>query len=87
MRGSILSVSATSNQGVILGDDGIRYTFVRESWGDHSEKAVIGMKVDFESSGDYATSVHPIPGAASPNTAKHTPVSYTHLTLPTTPYV
>ncbi len=57
MQGSILSAAMTSNQGVILGDDGVRYTFTPAGWQDSSTKAVVGMRVSFEAQGGNAVGV------------------------------
>ena len=57
MQGSILSAAMTSNQGVILGEDGVRYTFTPTGWRDGSTKAVTGMRVSFEAQGPNAVGI------------------------------
>ena len=80
MQGQILSASVTGNQGVILGDDGVQYSFTATDWRDNSEKAASGMRVDFSGQGFFATEVrsahsvnyavsappNPVPSASSP---------------------
>ena len=60
MQGQILSVAVTSNQGLILGDDGRRYTFTPRNWRDSSVKAVTGMRVEFMGEGAFAANVYAI---------------------------
>lgn len=67
MQGQVLNAAATSNQGVILGDDQIHYTFTPTGWRDHSLKARAGMRVSFEVSGDHAVGVYPERGAVQPS--------------------
>jgi len=62
MQGSILTVSFESNQGIISGDDGIRYNFDATQWRTGNPPAV-GQRVDFVSAGTTATEVYPIQGA------------------------
>lgn len=62
MQGVILS--AGSAQGLILGDDGVRYTFTPLGWQDSSAAPVAGMRVEFEARGAQAVGIVPIPGAA-----------------------
>lgn len=64
MQGSILSAAMTSNQGVILGDDGVRYTFTPAGWLDSSTKAVVGMRVSFEAQGGNAVGVSQASGVS-----------------------
>ncbi len=64
MEGQILSTTGAGDHGVILGDDGARYTFTSQGWRDSSTVPIAGMRVDFEGRGAYAWSVHPLPGAA-----------------------
>ena len=59
MQGQILSASVTGNQGVILGDDGVQYSFTAADWRANSEKATSGMRVDFSGQGFFATEVRP----------------------------
>jgi len=69
MRGQILSFDDSSGAGLISGDDGIRYTFVREAV---SPPAAItgGLRVDFVPVAGDATNIMllaaaPVPGAPS----------------------
>ncbi len=47
---------------MILGDDGIRYSFTTQGWRDDSLASVEGMAVEFENRGTRAVSVSPAPG-------------------------
>ena len=62
MKGSILSLATTSSQGVILGDDGVQYTFTPFGWRDSTVSAAPGMVVDFEIRGSHAVGIYSIPG-------------------------
>ncbi len=64
MEGQILGTTGAGSHGVIMGDDGARYTFTSQGWRDSSTVPIAGMRVDFEGRGAYAWSVHPILGAA-----------------------
>lgn len=66
MQGQILGASVTSNQGLILGDDGARYTFVPGGWHDASVKAEAGMRVEFSPQGAAAVDVLVIQAAPPP---------------------
>ena len=66
-EGQILNVAATRNQGIILGDDGLRYTFTVRDWGDNSVRAVPGMRVAYTAQDGFATDVRIT--QAAPNTA------------------
>lgn len=59
MQGQILSASVTGNQGVILGDDGVQYSFTATDWRDNSARAASGMRVDFSGQGFFATEIRP----------------------------
>ena len=63
MLGSILGAASGGNQGVILGDDGVRYTFTPTGWRDPSLRANAGLKVDFDVRGSHAASIYPVPRA------------------------
>ncbi len=63
MRGQVLGVDTRTGEGLVAGDDGKRYRFTPEDWAQRGEPA-IGLKVDFESEGDRALSVFPMPDAA-----------------------
>ena len=47
MQGQILDYSAQTNEGIISGEDGSRYTFAGSAWNDSTPPAR-GMRVDFE---------------------------------------
>jgi hypothetical protein len=63
MRGQVLGVDTRTGEGLVAGDDGNRYRFTPEDWAQRGEPA-IGIKVDFESEGDRALSVFPLPEGA-----------------------
>lgn len=63
MRGQVLGVDTRTGEGLVAGDDGNRYRFTPEDWAQRGEPA-IGIKVDFESEGDRALSVFPLPEVA-----------------------
>ncbi|NIJ28717.1 TM2 domain-containing membrane protein YozV [Sphingomonas insulae] len=64
----MLGVDTRTGEGLVAGDDGNRYRFTPEDWAQRGEPA-IGIKVDFEASGERALSVFPMP-----DTAGHRPV-------------
>ena len=66
MRGQILDAAVTSNRGLILGDDGARYTFAPAGWRDNSVKAAMGMRVEFSPHGAAAMDVSVIQSAPQP---------------------
>ncbi|MHC5306872.1 TM2 domain-containing protein [Bartonella sp. LJL80] len=57
MRGSILSYN--QNRGLISGQDGNRYEFVRMDWAGQGEPAA-GAEVDFIGEGNLAKNVFPL---------------------------
>lgn len=57
MKGNVLDYSVQSNQGVISGADGGRYTFVGAEWRGDATPAR-GMTVDFEAQGTTAVAVY-----------------------------
>lgn len=61
MRGHVLGVDTRTGQGVVAGDDGLRYRFTPEDWAHRGEPA-IGMYIDFEAQENRALSVFPVPG-------------------------
>lgn len=67
MQGTILSIAGQGGQGLILGDDGARYTYTPMGWRDPTVGAWPGMKVDFETRGAHAVGVYPLPGQAPPS--------------------
>ena len=66
MQGSIISVASAGGQGLILGADGVHYTYTPAGWRDPSLRAAPGMKVDFEVRGSHAVGMYPMPGATPP---------------------
>ncbi|PSJ39475.1 TM2 domain-containing protein [Allosphingosinicella deserti] len=62
MRGQVLGVDTRTGDGIVLGDDGRRYTFRPRDWADRGEPAV-GLQVDFETDQSRALSIFPVPGA------------------------
>ena len=75
MQGQILDAAVTSNQGLILGDDGSRYAFTPGGWRDDSVKAVAGMRVEFNPQGAAAMDVSVVayPAPPTPAPAEPTP--------------
>ncbi len=57
MQGQILDYSIQTNEGVISGEDGSRYTFAGSAWSD-STPPTRGMRVDFEVQGTDAVGVY-----------------------------
>ena len=64
MQGTIIAIATQSNQGIILGDDGVHYTYTTFGWRDSMAGAAPGMKVDFDVRGSHAVGIYPLPGAA-----------------------
>lgn len=60
MQGRILGASATANQGVILGDDGVRYSFNPNDWRNNAVMASTGMRVEFRQQGVFAKEVYTV---------------------------
>ena len=71
MQGNILS--AGSAQGIILGDDGVRYTFTPAGWRDPNISPQVGMRVDFEVRGSHAVGLYPVSGSAPPSSPAPAP--------------
>ena len=65
MQGIVLSVASQSDQGLILGDDGVHYTYTTFGWRDSAVGAAPGMKVDFDVRGSHALGIYPLPAAAA----------------------
>jgi len=78
MQGQILQVGGADGNGLILGDDGNRYTFSLAEWKVASPPAA-GMTVDYVPSGTFAREIYPVPGMgaqpspAAPGTAPGVP--------------
>ena len=69
MQGTILSTGRA--QGIILADDGVRYSFTPAGWRDPGVVPEVGMRVDFEARGSHAVGLYPLPG--SPPSSSPTP--------------
>ena len=63
MQGVILN--AGRSRYLILGDDGVRYTFTQGEWQGGDLEPEVGMRVDFVVRGSDAADVFPIPDVAS----------------------
>ncbi|MDB5697151.1 MAG: hypothetical protein JWN21_2694 [Sphingomonas bacterium] len=74
MRGQILGVDVRTGEGLLTGEDGVRYRFTPTDWADRGEPAK-GLQVDFEPQENRALSIYPVPGATPPALA--TPVTPT----------
>ena len=72
MRGQILSFDDASGAGLISGDDGIRYSFVREAVTPPATIAP-GLRVDFVPVAGEATTVMLLAAAPVPGSASATP--------------
>ena len=66
MQGTIHNTARQDNPGVILGDDGVSYTYTFLGWRDAASPASPGMRVDFDVRGRHAVAIYPMPGAAPP---------------------
>ena len=75
MQGVILN--AGRERTLVLGDDGVRYTFPLEEWRDDDLEPAVGMRVDFETRGSDAVDIFAIPDAAATPSAQPSPVSST----------
>lgn len=63
MRGQVLGVDARTGEGLVAGDDGLRYTFLPADWATKGEPS-IGVQVDFETHNRQARNIFPIPAMA-----------------------
>ncbi len=72
MQGSVLNVGADTS--LILGDDGVRYTFVSAEWRDSNVPPDVGTRVDFEVRGSDAVDIYPVPDASPLRDAASTQV-------------
>ena len=68
MQGSVLN--AESGRYLILGDDGVRYTFALSEWRAGDIAPEVGVRVDFVAKDNDAVDIFPIP---EPATAQPTP--------------
>ena len=64
MKGQILDFSIQKNEGIISGEDGVRYTFPGSEWHGNAQPTR-GIWVDFQASGNMASGVY---GALSQST-------------------
>lgn len=69
MRGQVLGVDMRTGDGIVVGDDGRRYSFKPDDWAARGEPA-IGMEVDFETRESRALTIFPVPGTAPLPAAK-----------------
>lgn len=58
MRGKVLSYQDLEGTGIISGDDGNRYSFVRGDLQDGVRTVRVGADVDFQIDGDKATGIY-----------------------------
>ena len=65
MRGQVLGVDVRSGEGLIAGDDGVRYTFRQDDWA-HQGQPSVGAQVDFVAEASAARNVFPLAIAPSP---------------------
>ena len=85
LQGQILNAAVTGNQGVILGDDGLRYTFTPREWRNNSVKAVAGMRVEYTAQGNFATDVRVTQAAPHTASSLHASVNVTAPSNPVAP--
>ena len=64
MRGKVLSYSDLDGLGLISGDDGVRYDFVRGGLQNGMRFIQTGADVDFQVDGTRATNIYTVGGAA-----------------------
>jgi cold shock CspA family protein len=60
MRGKVITYSDVEGQGLISGDDGRRYAFVRGALGAGLRVVQPGQDVDFQINGDQAEAIYVI---------------------------
>jgi TM2 domain-containing membrane protein YozV len=58
MRGKVLSYQDLEGTGIISGDDGQRYSFVRGDLQDGVRTVRVGADVDFQTDGDKASAIY-----------------------------
>ena len=66
MQGTIQNPANQNGQGVILGDDGVTYTYTMLGWRDAATPATSGMRVDFDTRGAHAVAIYAVPDALRP---------------------
>lgn len=64
MRGQVLGVDTRTGDGLVAGEDGLRYRFGPADWAHRGEPA-IGATVDFETDRGRALSIFPLPTVAA----------------------
>ena len=72
MRGQVLGVDTRTGDGIVVAEDGRRYSFKPADWAARGEPA-IGMEVDFETHEKRALSIFPVPGTSPPPVVVSTP--------------
>ena len=60
MLGKILFYDESKATGIISGDDGRRYNFLRTSFGNNPTTIRLGQEVDFEISDNQAANIYPV---------------------------
>jgi TM2 domain-containing membrane protein YozV/cold shock CspA family protein len=65
MRGKVIAYNDVDARGIISGDDGQRYGFVRGSLGSNPSSIRPGQEVDFEVTGNQAANIYVIGGASA----------------------
>ena len=64
MRGRVLTYSDVEARGLISGDNGTRYPFVRGALAEGLRSIKAGADVDFEIENDNAVGIYPLPGTS-----------------------
>ncbi|HZV08737.1 MAG TPA: NINE protein, partial [Novosphingobium sp.] len=59
MQGTILAFDFRSGEGVISGEDGLRYRITMQEW-KHALPPAVGQTVDFQPAGDIAGAIYVI---------------------------
>lgn len=83
MLGVILS--AGNAQGLILGNDGVRYTFTPLGWKSEDVRPQMGLRVSFEARGSVAEEIYAIQGQAQPTAPTPYQLAQPATTIPTPP--
>lgn len=65
MRGKVLSFNDTSGRGLISGEDGQRYTFMRAGLEGGLRTVRPGVDVDFQVDNGEATGIYVVPGSSA----------------------
>ena len=65
MLGRVLDYSDNTGEGIITGEDGVRYTFAAAEWKDSNSEPARGKRVDFVGESDLAYAIYPAAGAGA----------------------